>query len=386
MTQDSGDQETSNIDASMPAGMPALPGSQGNPKSQRKVAKTLLEADSPELKKIRKLLQLESPLAKQGKKVAKTLLDAPLPEPPEAKQNREVAKTLLDAPLPESPEAKQDREVAKTLLDAPLPQLAKPHSARKVARTMLEADLPELKEVSSEPEAESDSKAKRVERRQNFVAKTMLDHNVLADTLSKFEVRKGERAAEEARERASQPVIEIHPVDSKKLAQTCLWRWDDETSTDRFRYCPKCQTQAYNFDGLELSEAEALIFTRENKRNPTLYKRADGKFMTQDCPVQVKRKKRVVLFSIVGATLFFVFLTMVILMPPPSLSPKSGDATADLTEPEQPATGIRAIRAAERGASSREAKDGDLGVVKKNADGTRKRPTFKPEDEGAYWE
>ena len=366
MTQDSGDQETSKTDAgegSMPAGMPALPGSQSNPKSQRKVAKTFLEADSPNLKKIRKLLQIESPEPKQGKK---------------------VAKTLLDAPLPESVEAKQGKEVAKTLLDAPLPQLAKPHSARKVARTMLEADLPELKEVSSEPEAELDSKAKRVERRQNFVAKTMLDHNVLADTLFKFEVRKGERAAEEAKERASQPVIEIHPVDSKKLAQTCLWRWDDE-STDRFRYCPKCQTQAYNFDGLELSEAEALIFTRENKRNQTLYKRADGKFMTQDCPVQVKRKKRVVLLSIVGATVFLVFLTMVILTPPGSLSPKSGDATADLTEPEQSAT---VIRAAERGASSQEAKAGDLGVlgVQKNADGTRKRPTFKPEDEGAYWE
>jgi hypothetical protein len=107
--------------------------------------------------------------------------------------------------------------------------------------------------------------------------------------------------------------------------------------------------------------------------------------MTQDCPVQVKRKKRVVLLSIVGATVFLVFLTMVILTPPGSLSPKSGDATADLTEPEQSAT---VIRAAERGASSQEAKAGDLGVlgVQKNADGTRKRPTFKPEDEGAYWE
>ncbi len=140
-----------------------------------------------------------------------------------------------------------------------------------------------------------------------FVAKTLLDGVVIANVMQKFQVRKVEVAAEEAKIRAGLPGVEFHPVDSKKLAKRCTWTWDDD-STERFRYCQICQSQVYNFEDLELAQAEALILIREYKRNATLYKRPDGKFMTQDCPVQVKKKRTTVFLSIVAATMLAVLV------------------------------------------------------------------------------
>lgn len=332
MTQDSGEKETSKS---------AVDGSPGYSQSHRRVARTLLDVNSPELKKIRKLLNIESPKTKEVRKVAKTLLEVPLPRIEKAQPTSTVAKTLLEANFP--------------VMEQLEPDPVKPHS---------------------EPDA-LHAKPHRVERSKQFVAKTLLDHSVLADTLNKIAERKNERAAEEARERAKKPAAVFHPVDSEKLVQACAWRWDDE-STDRFRYCPNCQTQAYNFDGLELAEAEALVFTRENKRNPILYKRADGKFMTQNCPAQVKRKmRRLVLFSIVAASVFLALLAMAILAP--TLLTKHVVAT-DVTE-QPPATAIGAT--GEVNDATIKAEDFS---VQKNSDGTRKRPTFGPDDVQSYWE
>lgn len=331
----------------------------GSSESVRKVVKTLLEADSPDLKKIRKILQSE-PQATPGKKVAKTLLNAALPSQPPA------------------------RKIARTMLDTQLPKFDKVQGAN-VEDTTIQPLRSEKPRLSDEPETSGwQSVAKRVEGQRQFTAKTMLDHNVLADTLLKFEIRKEKRVVEEAIERANQPVKEFHPVESKRLIQRCPWSWDDESSKDKFLYCSKCKVQVYNFDGMELQEAEALIFTRENNKVPTLYKRADGKFMTRDCPVQVKRKKRFVLLSVVGATVFFVFMTMVIVLPPPSSTKSVQATTADVSESNQPETIVRTV---EQGTSSRNSLNAQV-EYQRNADGTtkRKRPTFTPDDEKSYWE
>jgi hypothetical protein len=189
-------------------------------------------------------------------------------------------------------------------------------------------------------------------------------------------VRKVEVAAEEAKIRASLPGVEFHPVDSKKLAQRCAWKWEDE-SNDRFRYCQTCRSQVYNFEGLELEQAEALILIRENKRNPTLYKRPDGKFMTQDCPVQVRKKRTILFLSIVGVTLVCVSVATLILMPPrlPAHKPT-------YVNPE----GVE-IKTTTSPVSSKSTKPGQAGgqPVSRHT-GTRKRPTFTPNDKNKYWE
>jgi hypothetical protein len=63
------------------------------------------------------------------------------------------------------------------------------------------------------------------------------------------------------------------------------------------------ETPVYNFAGLEQPEADELIFQRENRRNATLYKRADGNYMTVNCPVEVKRKRDMVYMSVIGGVL-----------------------------------------------------------------------------------
>ncbi len=306
-------------------------------KPVRKVAKTLLEADSPDLKKIRQLLRAEP---QPASKVAHTLLDAPLPPQPV----RRVARTMVDTRLPIVEEAQTSTG-----------NQTKPEPA-----------------ISASPSGEKEQ--------QRFVAKTRLDHSVLAETLLKFEVRKEQRAIEEAKERADQPIKEIHPVDSKKLTQKCPWTWDEDDSKDKFRYCSKCKSTVYNFDGLELPDAEALIFTRENKKNSTLYKRPDGKFMTEDCPVQVKRKRRLIMVSVVVAMLIFASVTIIASMPTPQPQPVAVDVNTEVIDIDPDTSSAEKSQNSFADQKSQSVAPGTAtGAVK------RKRPTFGPEDKHAYW-
>jgi hypothetical protein len=265
----------------------------------------------------------------------------------------------------------------------------------RVARTLMEEDLPSVEQLHVDQTEVLDSRhrepvsmppmppmppmpkmPKSIDRTQHFVAKTLLDCEVLAGALQKFQVRKVEVAAEEAKIRASLPGVEFHPVDSKKLAQRCAWKWEDE-SNDRFRYCQTCRSQVYNFEGLELAQAEALILIRENKRSATLYKRPDGKFMTQDCPVQVRKKRTILFLSIVGVTLVCVSVATLILMPPRLPAHKPTYVNPAGAE----------IKTTKSTVSSKSTKPGQAGgqpVIRHT--GTRKRPTFTPKDTNQYWE
>jgi len=151
--------------------------------------------------------------------------------------------------------------------------------------------------------------------RQQFVAKTMLDHSILWDTVSKFEAKMEVKVAEQIAERASEPVKLLVPIECKKQAMLCSFKWDDADTKERFRYCSLCKTAVYNFNGLELPEAEELIYQRENKRNATLFKRADGKFMTVNCPVEIKRKRDTVMLSAGGVMLVICAIAYMIFMP-----------------------------------------------------------------------
>ncbi|HEY9755237.1 MAG TPA: hypothetical protein V6C97_08750 [Oculatellaceae cyanobacterium] len=336
------------------------------PQSKRKLAKTLLELD-------------------QRSFVQEKLTEGP--KGTESSSSPRVARTLLDVSMPSfNATLRQEKIVSVAQSEGKEPDLetdAKPGTAE----VLIEADVLGLDRRQVEQteidgrellaELVTSAQPKDGERVQRFVAKTLLDSDVLANALQKFQVRKVELAAEEAKIRASQPGVEFHPVDSKKLAQRCAWRWDDD-STERFRSCQTCKSHVYNFAGLELAQAEALILIRENKQGTTLYKRADGKFMTQDCPVQVKRKRTVVFLSIVAVTMLIVLVATLILMPPKL--------------PFARTMGGAPFEAAEMGA----ARDMPMATSAKNAPadvqsvtrhtGTRKRPTFTPEDKSLYWE
>jgi hypothetical protein len=79
---------------------------------------------------------------------------------------------------------------------------------------------------------------------------------------------------------------------------------------------------------MERPEAEALIFNRENRKKFTLYSRADGKFMTTDCPVQVKRKNDLIMLAIGAIVLVVAAITIMTLMPPAPLPAPTASTSA----------------------------------------------------------
>lgn len=148
-------------------------------------------------------------------------------------------------------------------------------------------------------------------------AKTMLDHSVLKEVVAKTAAKEEEKVAEQIKAKANEPVKPFEPIENYKIATPCASMWEGTDPKERYRYCEKCHLQVYDFTGMELPEAEALIFKRESRKNAPLFKRADGKFLTADCPVGVGSKRNLIL-SIVGGTLLVIcVLAFLMMMPHP---------------------------------------------------------------------
>jgi hypothetical protein len=276
----------------------------GEESKSSKVAKTMLESELP---------GANSGLnAHARKKVAKTLMDHSITE----------AKVLEAAAMQEEMvrNSNERPRIAKTLFEYSL--------QNEVQNQPGHSEYSESWNTSSVPESPesselSESSATPIRRQsQNFVAKTMLDHSLLFDALAKSSAKKEQKAAEIAIQKTREPVKPFIAITDYKKASACPWVWDEQDSKERFRYCGQCQASIYNFDGMELPEAEALIFKRENREKAPLFKRADGKFMTSDCPVQVKQKRdRMSLIAIVAAVVIALVAILVMMPPPPPPPP-----------------------------------------------------------------
>lgn len=160
-------------------------------------------------------------------------------------------------------------------------------------------------------------------RKTDFVCKTMLDHSVLFDTVARTKAKMDAKAMEKIKERLLEPVKPFVPIVCDRKATVCAFKWDDPEPRERFKICSLCQTPVYNLQDLELPEAEAIIFQRENIKKPVLYKRADGKYMTRDCPREAMRRQQQMMMILVGATVAVALLTMMIMFPPPKPTAKS---------------------------------------------------------------
>ncbi len=117
------------------------------------------------------------------------------------------------------------------------------------------------------------------------------------------------------------------PVKAEKQSSACPFKWEETDSKEKYRYCTKCHTAIYNFDGMELPEAEALIFNRENRDKFTLYSRADGKFMTVDCPLQKKRQRDLIMGLIAAVALLIGAVGLLTMMPPQQPTVSSGSSS-----------------------------------------------------------
>lgn len=176
----------------------------------------------------------------------------------------------------------------------------------------------------------------RERKSERFVPKTMLDHNLILQNLSVSVAKSNERLAQKVAEKEAEPPKPCVPIENYKMAQkNCPFTWGEmDAPKERFRYCDKCNSNIYNFAGMDLPEAEELIFKREERRNAPLYKRADGKFMTKDCPVALKKKYGLAMMIAGGILLVAILAGIAMLMPPPPPAPKPAEATPIEVNPE----------------------------------------------------
>jgi hypothetical protein len=76
-----------------------------------------------------------------------------------------------------------------------------------------------------------------------------------------------------------------------RIAAPCKVDWDSLQGTNTQRHCGQCDKQVYNLSAMTEAQA-ARIVANENKPCVRLYLRVDGTFLTQDCPVGLKLRKR----------------------------------------------------------------------------------------------
>lgn len=342
--------------------------------AERKVAKTMLEAEIPSLESLMPEPEQPEDLAPEPSEpatvthtVAKTMLEMEMPSSLELtgeSETEQVAEPVEEptsfepiesspgyepAPTPEfeagvefepEPEATvqapafdQSYAHAESPVYEPAPYVQdeppavdfKP--ARKKTRLTGEVKIHRSFDLASEPAREEGETTQ-----QRYVARTMLDTELIREQLAESIQRMEALAEEEARRKALEPKPEFIAIDKFEIATPCKWKWNEQEITGHVAYCELCGIQVYDFEGLQLPEAQKIIFQREGKDNPTLYKRKDGKFMTQDCPVETRKQKnmRTIVIAIIA---FFVFFVILI----PLLSPKTPIGGAPVGQaPSQP--------------------------------------------------
>jgi hypothetical protein len=184
------------------------------------------------------------------------------------------------------------------------------------------------------------------EARGERISRTLLDHSVLFDTVSKSAEKMILKAAEEQKEKLKEPLVPFFPVQADRISSPCPWKWEGDEVKERIKYCDMCKHQVYNFAGIERPEAEALVFKHENQVAKTLFKRADGKFMSSDCPVAVKQTRGMVLAVVMGLLLLVIVFASMLLAPQP---PKQTVVNTENKSSEQPSPASTSRR---RGVSS----------------------------------
>lgn len=239
------------------------------------------------------------------------------------KATPEIAKTQLDVeackqmPLELTgngpiPTEMAGEESAPTVTSAPensggvLQNLLKrTKSTPEIAKTRMDvdalhADIATRAGDTAEQAAAFINKVNRV-KANAVIARTKLDLDACRDvaiSTAEEQVKKYQEIIE------SQPVVpakEFKPIDKYQAASPCSSSWEKMSGTGCMRFCEKCQCILYDFSNLELEQAEQIILQREEPGKFVLYKRADGKFLTRDCPVGAAGKRlRLVAYMVLG--------------------------------------------------------------------------------------
>jgi hypothetical protein len=208
------------------------------------------------------------------------------------------------------------------------------------ARSQQEGRLEEGKSASASSQSESGSALRKTKPGE---ARTNLDLDACREVASQ-KVAEQEVKLQEQAFRSAPSTDQIKPfigIDNYRQATSCSASWQTMEGTERVRYCSKCKLQVYDFDSIELPEAESMIFKMEGKRNPTLFKKHDGKFLTSDCPVGV-RTSQIRIMAVIGGAITIVALTIVAISMPHPPAPTRAEVRSENTNNTAGTTAIKA--------------------------------------------
>ncbi|MBX9685278.1 MAG: hypothetical protein K2X27_01175 [Candidatus Obscuribacterales bacterium] len=144
---------------------------------------------------------------------------------------------------------------------------------------------------------------------QSGVAKTKIDYEAVTEVVIQTVSRKEVEVAEMMSNPDTSPAKPFVPIEKFETATVCSAKTNKK---DRVGFCEKCKLRYYDFSGMELPQAEELIFKMEGIEKPKLFKRSDGKFLTRDCPVG--RRKRLNKILAIGGGLFIIVFALVLFM------------------------------------------------------------------------
>lgn len=80
-------------------------------------------------------------------------------------------------------------------------------------------------------------------------------------------------------------------LDDVMVAAPCTMGWESMQGDNRVRFCNQCQLNVYNLSGMSDEEAEDLLQVKGDSICISLYRRADGTILTENCPVGLKTIK-----------------------------------------------------------------------------------------------
>ncbi|MBX9937796.1 MAG: hypothetical protein K2Y32_01010 [Candidatus Obscuribacterales bacterium] len=310
---------------------------------KRKVAKTMLEVhfDPSKTKERRRRVaktMLEADMAKPDINVLMNLAAKAAAEQASVQAENQAENNTSPAEQDHSVGGKKPRRVAKTILENEVPRLAetaKPErkKTRRIAKTLVTTDISGIVAKAAEFNEQALSQTQKTKQP---VAKTMLDHDALNLAVSQSFVLKEARIKETIKAKALEPQPQIEPIPCHKKALPCPWKWTEAEGRERFRYCQRCQTPVYHLEGLQTEQIDALILQRENLEKYTLYKRSDGKYMTRDCPEEVKHKREK-LMLIAGIAAFALVVVALFVIFPPSPPPPTKTVSEEQDKPRESA-------------------------------------------------
>lgn len=153
---------------------------------------------------------------------------------------------------------------------------------------------------------------------------TKLDFDAVRDMASSKKAEQDAKLKEELEARPVAPFKSIKAIKYRN-ASPCSSVCKLAEMPEKITSCDRCRIRVYDFSGMEQPEAEELVFKMEGISNVPFFRRRDGKFLTQDCPVSLQNRQIRAIVATVSGLLFIAVVSLSCMMPkpvpPPAPSP-----------------------------------------------------------------